>query len=99
MPSPLRNAKHEAFCRFYVEGHPTTNGAPTSWREKPRHNATRSYEAAGYTARGNVAATHGARLLKRPDVRARIKELEQANRGPGQPTPAPPQPPEGTRNE
>lgn len=79
MPSPLRNAKHEAFCRFYVEGHPTTNGAPTSWREKPRHNATRSYEAAGYTARGNVAATHGARLLKRPDVRARIKELEQAN--------------------
>jgi hypothetical protein len=78
--TPLRNPQHEAFCQYYVFGHPPVKGAPSSWREKPRHNATRSYEAAGYAARGNVATSAGKRLLRRDDIQRRIKQLEELRR-------------------
>lgn len=77
---PLRNPQHEAFCQYYVFGHPPVNGKPSSWREKARRNATRSYEAAGYKAREEVARTASARLLRRNDVKRRLGELEQIRR-------------------
>jgi hypothetical protein len=77
---PLRNPRHEVFCQYYVLGHPSVNGAPATWREKSRRNATRSYEAAGYTSKGNVATVAAARLLRRPDIQGRIKALERERR-------------------
>lgn len=76
---PLENPLHEAFCQYYVFGHP--NGAPLSWRDKERRNATKSYEAAGYKSRGNAATTAAGRLLRRPEVLARIRVLEALRRG------------------
>lgn len=80
MPIPLRNPQHEVFCQYYVFGHPPVNGKPSTWREKQRRNATRSYEAAGYEARGNAATSAAGRLLRRDDVQRRIKELEELRR-------------------
>lgn len=73
---PLANPRHEAFCQFYVYGHPARNGARGGWRTKRTNNATRSYEAAGYSAKGNAATTAAVRLLRREDIKARIAELE-----------------------
>lgn len=80
MEGPLENPFHEAFCQYYVFGHPSENGGPKSWREKPRRNATWSYIGAGSTSTGNAAATGAARVLRRPEVQRRIKELEELRR-------------------
>lgn len=76
MPKPLDNPRHEAFCQYYVHGHPGANGT-TDHRSKPKHNATRSYEAAGYSASGDIATAAAGRLLRREDVQRRIAELEE----------------------
>lgn len=76
----LEKVRHELFCQFYVQGHPPKNGSSSTWREKPRRNATRAYEAAGYKSTGPVATTAAVRLLRRPEIQARIKELEKLRR-------------------
>lgn len=81
--SPLRNFRQEAFCQYYVFGHPTLNGEGT-WRNKPSHNATKSYEAAGFRSKGNTATSAAGRLLRRPEIEERIMELERLRRGDGQ---------------
>jgi len=77
---PLRNPKHEAFCQYYVFGHPPLNGRPSDWRERPTKNGQRSYEAAGYESTGPVARAASSRLLRREDIQLRIEELEQTRR-------------------
>jgi hypothetical protein len=79
---PLGNPYHEAFCNYYVFGHPNGEG-PHTWRDKPRRNATRSYETA-YGVQGNTASSAAGRLLRRPEIRRRIDELEELrSRGDG----------------
>lgn len=79
---PLSNPRHEAFCQYYVFGHPGAeeevieNGKRADWRRKQTRNATRSYEAAGYSARGNTATAAAMRLLRREDILARIAEID-----------------------
>lgn len=75
--APLPNPRHEVFCQYYVHGHPSSNGS-SDWRAKAHHNATRSYEAAGYSATGESATRAAMRLLRREDVQARISELEES---------------------
>lgn len=80
---PLENPRHEAFAQYYVFGHPEAaeNGpAGRHWSVKVRKNATKSYEAAGYDARGQSATVAARRLLKRRDVQRRIEELEAMRR-------------------
>ena len=58
---PLRNARHEAFCRHYTGDH--------------RRNASASYIAAGYSPKS--ARERASRLLlTNADVRRRIRELD-----------------------
>lgn len=59
---PLPNPKHEAFAAYYVSG-------------KTRGNASASYIKAGYKSRGAAAYAAASRLLRRPEIRARIREL------------------------
>lgn len=75
MAGPLSNPRHEAFCQYYVHGHPNPKGS-SDWRTKRTRNATRSYEAAGYTSRGATATAAAMRLLRREDIQDRIAELE-----------------------
>ena len=59
----LKNSKHEAFCREYIKC----------------GNATDAYMRAGYkTKSANVAKSAASRLLTDVNVRARIKELDDA---------------------
>ena len=59
----LKNSKHEAFCQEYSK----------------RGNATDAYMRAGYkTKSANVAKSAASRLLTDVNVRARIKELDDA---------------------
>jgi hypothetical protein len=72
----LKNARHEAFCWFYAWGN--TRHTPDLKRTDPGYvpetlsNATQSYIAAGYAARGNAAAQLGRELLRRAEVQERI---------------------------
>jgi hypothetical protein len=55
----LRNPKHEKFAIRFAE----------------TGNATESYKYAGYNAKNGGAAVQACRLIKRPNVQARISEL------------------------
>jgi hypothetical protein len=81
----LPNPRMEAYCRFYVLGHPAR---PESWLEdeltpaelaslppQTMNNATQSLIAAGYSARGSSARSYASQLLTRKDVQSRIAEL------------------------
>lgn len=56
--------QQEAFCRHYYAG-----------EEDVRGNGTRSYLKAYPTDNPKTANTESTRLLQRPDIRARMKEL------------------------
>lgn len=59
----LRNARHEAFCAAYCG--------------ECRGNAAASYLQAGFRCKDReVAKRMASRLLKRPDVAARVRHLE-----------------------
>jgi hypothetical protein len=74
----LSNARHEAFCQLFVFGNPEHDPEAPEWSPpNTLHNATKSYELAGYKARGNSAAVNGSRLLRRLDVQERIEELRE----------------------
>ena len=60
MPA-LTNPRWERFCHEYIA--------------RP-DNATEAYKAAGYAAQGNGAEVNACRLLQRPEVVARIRELQ-----------------------
>jgi hypothetical protein len=60
---PLRNAKHETFCRSLVKN--ARNGM----------NQRAAYIAAGYAARGDSADACASRLLSSAKVRHRMHEL------------------------
>ena len=46
-----------------------------------RHNAYRSYRAAGYRARGAAARACASRLLAKANIRTRIAELQEEEEG------------------
>jgi hypothetical protein len=73
----LKNPGHEAFCRLFVLGNPAHDENDPESPVETIHNATRSYELAGYKARGNAAAVNGSRLLRRPDIQKRVGELRE----------------------
>lgn len=78
---PLENLRWEAFCRYLVVGNPEHDPKPAR-RHDPdnppntRHNATKSYVAAGYKAKGHAAGVNAHRLLKKADIRSRITALQ-----------------------
>ena len=63
--TPLKNLRWERFCQAFVRGETAGNG-----------NA--SYRAAGFRANPRNAGSSAGDLLKRPEVRARIAELQAA---------------------
>lgn len=60
---PLANQQHERFALEYVQDQ--------------TRNATRAYRAAGYQTTAAAARTSAARLLRKPEVKARIKQLQR----------------------
>lgn len=58
---PLANARHEAFAQKVAAGRPYG----------------RAYEEAGYRARGNAADTRGSALVRKAQVRARIRWIKE----------------------
>jgi hypothetical protein len=63
--APLKNQKHENFCRLTIEG------AKYNWSQST------IYSKAGYPCDGHdhSAAMAASRLMNRDDIRARIAEL------------------------
>lgn len=60
----MKNARHEAFCLGYCGD--------------TRHNGAASYLAAGFRCKSaDQAKRLASRLLKRPDVAARVRHLEE----------------------
>ena len=64
MGKPLKNRKHEMFCKYYVT---KLNGKI--------YNATEAAKQAGFSKK--TAYSSGSRLLKRDDVSDRIDELKE----------------------
>jgi phage terminase small subunit len=52
--------RHEKFCQLYVAS----------------GNATRAYEDAGYSTKGNASEVQGSKLLRNPKVAQRINEIQ-----------------------
>jgi hypothetical protein len=63
--APLKNQKHENFCRLTLEG------ARFGWTQGE------IYQRAGYKARGHSAEVLGSQLLKNIEVQRRIAELSE----------------------
>jgi hypothetical protein len=60
---PLKNQKHENFCRLTLEG------SRFGWTQAD------IYKKAGYRAAGHSAEMAASRLMKKDDIRGRIAEL------------------------
>lgn len=63
--SKLKNPRHEKFANLYYAG-----------PDHIRGNATAAYAEAYDREKDHTAAVEGSRLLKRPDVRARMEEIK-----------------------
>jgi len=57
---PLANTRHESFAQHYVAGTSQTD----------------AYKRAGFKATGNSAEVNASKLIARPEVAARIAELQ-----------------------